>query len=82
MKTRGKKLVSEGVFISGMSLLSKGMGVIREVALAYFFGTSKLVDAYRISMSGVFLLFLLLKIYGQIIEKNCSGFWLTSYLFC
>ncbi len=38
-----------------MSLLSKGMGVIREVALAYFFGTSKLVDAYRISMSGVFL---------------------------
>jgi len=55
MKKTGKKLAREGVFISGMSLLSKGMGVIREVALAYFFGTSKLVDAYRISMSGVFL---------------------------
>jgi len=55
MKKTGEKLVREGIFISVISLISKGMGIIREIALAYFFGTSKLVDAYRISMSSVFL---------------------------
>lgn len=50
-----RRLTSEGIFISAVSVVSKVLGVVREVTLAYFFGTSGMVDAYRIAVSAVFL---------------------------
>jgi putative peptidoglycan lipid II flippase len=55
MAGSGKRLISAGIFISVVSFLSKALGIVREVTLAYFFGTSQLVDAFRIAMSAVFL---------------------------
>jgi putative peptidoglycan lipid II flippase len=55
MAESGKRLIGAGIFISVASFSSKVLGVVREVAIAYFFGTSQLVDALRIAMSAVFL---------------------------
>ena len=51
----GKGLYKEGIFVAGYALISKVLGVVREVAMAYFFGTSGVVDAYRISITTVLL---------------------------
>ncbi len=48
-------LVNRGLFISIVSSVSKVLGMVREMVLAYFFGTSNVVDAYRVAMSAVFL---------------------------
>lgn len=50
-----KHLIEAGLFITTISIVSKALGIVREVALAYFFGTSKVVDAFRIAQSAVFL---------------------------
>jgi putative peptidoglycan lipid II flippase len=39
----------QGITVLGvLALLSRGLGFVRELAVAYFFGASRLVDAYRI----------------------------------
>jgi len=43
------------MFVAIIALVSKVMGVVREIALAYFFGASGAVDAYRISVTAVLL---------------------------
>jgi putative peptidoglycan lipid II flippase len=50
-----KGLYKEGIFVAGYALISKVLGVVREIAMAYFFGTSGAVDAYRISITAVLL---------------------------
>ena len=50
-----KGLFKEGAFVAVIALISKAMGVVREIALAYFFGASGAVDAYRISVTAVLL---------------------------
>jgi putative peptidoglycan lipid II flippase len=50
-----KGLFKEGMFVAIIALISKVMGVVREIALAYFFGASGAVDAYRISVTAVLL---------------------------
>jgi putative peptidoglycan lipid II flippase len=50
-----KGLYKEGAFVAAYAMISKGLGVVREIAMAYFFGTSGAVDAYRISITAVLL---------------------------
>jgi putative peptidoglycan lipid II flippase len=49
------KLFKEGIFVASYALVSKAMGVVREIAMAYFFGASGVVDAYRIALTAVLL---------------------------
>ncbi len=43
------------MFVAAIALVSKAMGVVREIAMAYFFGASGVVDAYRIAITAVLL---------------------------
>ena len=49
------KLFKEGMFVATIALVSKAMGVVREIVMAYFFGASGVVDAYRIAVTAVLL---------------------------
>lgn len=49
-------LLRAGLWISVLMVASKALGLVREGFLAWAFGTSVVVDAYRVSQSGVFLL--------------------------
>lgn len=50
------RLFEAGLWISALTALSKVLGLVREGMLAWAFGTSGVVDAFRIAQSGVFLL--------------------------
>jgi putative peptidoglycan lipid II flippase len=53
-------LLRAGLWISGLMVASKLLGLVREGALAWAFGTSAVTDAFRVSQSIVFLLIHLL----------------------
>ncbi len=50
-----KSLYRSGFFVALVSLLSKGLGYLREIVLAYYFGTGAVVDAFRIALTAVLL---------------------------
>ncbi|RPJ57227.1 MAG: hypothetical protein EHM12_09410, partial [Dehalococcoidia bacterium] len=50
-----KSLYRSGFFVALVSLLSKGLGYLRELVLAYYFGTGAVVDAFRIALTAVLL---------------------------
>jgi putative peptidoglycan lipid II flippase len=50
-----KKLYKSGFFVALALFASKGIGYLREIILAYFFGTGALVDAFRIALTAVLL---------------------------
>ncbi len=52
-----KSLTKAAMYVSIMIILSKFLGFLREVLLAYQFGTSKIVDAYTIAINFPNLLF-------------------------
>ena len=49
-------LVREGIWITGLTIGSKVLGILREGLLAWAFGTSAIVDAFRVAQTGTFLL--------------------------
>ncbi|MEZ4653417.1 MAG: lipid II flippase MurJ [Candidatus Eisenbacteria bacterium] len=60
-------LLRAGLWISTLTIASKGLGLIREGVLAWAFGTSGLADAFRVSQTGVFLLIHLLA--GSVLDS-------------
>lgn len=50
------RLFEAGLVISALTALSKLLGIAREGVLAWAFGTSGAIDAFRVAQSGVFLL--------------------------
>lgn len=46
-----EKLVNSAIFITILLFCSKGLGFIREILIAYKFGTSYIVDAYTICIT-------------------------------
>ncbi|MCK4538921.1 MAG: polysaccharide biosynthesis C-terminal domain-containing protein [Candidatus Krumholzibacteria bacterium] len=50
-----KKLYKSGFFVALVSFLSKGLGYLREIILAYFFGTGAVVDGFRIAVTAIML---------------------------
>ncbi|HSG29852.1 MAG TPA: lipid II flippase MurJ [Candidatus Krumholzibacterium sp.] len=50
-----KGLYRSGLLVASVSVLSKGLGYVREILLAYFFGTGAVVDAFRIAITAVLL---------------------------
>lgn len=53
-------LVREGLWVSALTVASKLLGIVRESLMAWAFGTSGLVDAFRVAQSGTFMLMHLL----------------------
>jgi putative peptidoglycan lipid II flippase len=53
---RSPGLVREGLWVSALTVASKLLGIVREGLMAWAFGTSGLVDAFRVAQSGTFLL--------------------------
>ena len=49
-------LIRAGLWISALTVASKMLGLVREAVLAWAFGTSAIVDAFRVSQTGIFLL--------------------------
>lgn len=53
---RSHGLVREGILVSALSIASKLLGVVREGLMAWAFGTSAVIDAFRVAQSGTFIL--------------------------
>ena len=53
---RSAGLIREGLWVSGLTIASKILGIVREGVLAWAFGTSAIVDAFRVAQTGTFLL--------------------------
>ncbi|MDM7917102.1 MAG: hypothetical protein QUU85_17810 [Candidatus Eisenbacteria bacterium] len=50
------RLVREGFRLSAWMGASKLLGIVRESLMAWAFGTSAIVDAFRVAQSGIFLI--------------------------
>jgi putative peptidoglycan lipid II flippase len=64
---RSSGLVREGLWVSALTVASKLLGIVREGLMAWAFGTSGLVDAFRVAQSGTFLLMHMLG--GSVLES-------------
>ena len=53
---RSRRLVRAGIWISALTVASKLFGVAREGMMAWAFGTSAIVDAFRLAQTAIFLL--------------------------
>ena len=53
-------LVRAGMWVAGLSVASKLLGIVREAFLAWAFGTSAVADALRVAQTGTFLVIHLL----------------------
>ncbi len=53
---RSRRLVHAGLWISALTVASKVFGVAREGMMAWAFGTSAIVDAFRLAQTAIFLL--------------------------